>query len=313
MSTPQVCIVFNPTAGRGRAARLRDLFQREFPAGFDLCPTTGPGHAEELACAAARAGCPMVVAAGGDGTVHEVANGILRSGNPNTLFRILPIGSANDYAYSLEWEEKQGQAKNAEHEEVRLPGNDARFRVRQVDVGLARRPDGKTRYFVNGLGLGFNGTVTMESRRIRWLRGLPLYGLALLRAMWYHFEAPPMAIRFDDDLRETPTLALTVNLGRREGNFIMAPDAILDDGYFDYLHAGPLSRWTLLRQVPGMITGNLPRDHPQIRLGRCKEVQVRAQTPLVVHLDGEFFCLPGDGVCEVEAKLLPKALKVAVG
>src|SRR6202011_5089519 len=111
------------------------------------------------------------------------------------------------------------------------------------------------RYFVNGLGLGFNGAVTMESRRIRKLQGVLLYGLAMLRALCYHYTSPVMSVSIDADERKLPTLALTVALGKREGNFVVAPNAIVDDGLFDFLHAGALRRWELLSRVPGMITG----------------------------------------------------------
>jgi diacylglycerol kinase family enzyme len=155
--------------------------------------------------------------------------------------------------------------------------------------------------------------VTLESRRIRWLRGVPLYGLALLRALWRHFKHPRLKVAFDGQEREVPTLALTVALGRREGNFVLAPHALLDDGLFDYLHAGPISRWELIRHAPGMITGRLPQNHPRLWMGRCRRVTVASATPLLVHTDGEFFSKPEDGVLGLEIDLLPGRLRVQAG
>lgn len=290
MSEPKVCVIFNPKAGRRRPDELARRVRQECGAGAELRPTAGPGHAEELARAAALAGFEVVAAAGGDGTVHEVVNGLLAARRPEVAFQVVPIGSANDYHHSLEWEDGGP--------------------LRRVDVGLARRGDGRERFFVNGMGLGFNGKVTREARKIRHLRGIPLYGLALLRALCYHYDAPPLDLVFDGQSRHGPTLALTVNLGRREGNFVMAPDARLDDGWFDYLQAGDLTRLDLLRQIPGMITGNLPTDHPKIWRGRCRQVTVTSAAPLTVHLDGEFFCQPEDGMCQIEVRLLPGLLAV---
>jgi diacylglycerol kinase family enzyme len=85
---------------------------------------------------------------------------------------------------------------------------------------------------------------------------------------------------------------------------------VLDDGWFDYIHAGPLPRWQALAMLPRMATGTLPDDHPLIRQGRCREVHVRSEQPLCVHVDGEFFCQPADGVREVKVELLPAALRV---
>src|SRR5262249_46062062 len=163
-----------------------------------------PGHAEELARQAAEEGYAIVAAAGGDGTVHEVANGLLCAGRPDTTFGIIPVGSANDYAFSLGLGD----------------GQPAPAGVREVDVGVVRDARGRRRYFVCCLGLGFNGCVTVESRRIRRLRGLALYGLATLRALWYHYATPVMSLTLDGkETWQSPTLMLSLLIGRREGNF----------------------------------------------------------------------------------------------
>src|SRR5262249_28305985 len=103
----EVCVIVNPTAGRGRAQHWLEELQHGFRARAGLRPTTAPGHAEELAFEAVKAGFAIVAAAGGDGTVHEVANGILRAGRSDVIFHVLPVGSANDYAYSLDREKHE--------------------------------------------------------------------------------------------------------------------------------------------------------------------------------------------------------------
>ena len=150
----------------------------------------------------------------------------------------------------------------------------------------------------------------IEARRIRWLRGVPLYSLAVFKAMLWHFQKPRMLVRFDEKVRDVPTLALTLNLGRREGGFPLTPCADLSDGLFDYLHAGPVSRWDLLRHFPNMVRGTLPREHPRMWLGRCRELSVQSEAPMRIHLDGEFFCQPEDDVRDVEVRMLPGRLKV---
>jgi diacylglycerol kinase family enzyme len=290
VSTSTICIIYNPTAGRGRAPRRLEQLRQALGEQAQFLATQCPRHAEALALQAAKAGCAIVAAAGGDGTVHEVANGILRAGRPDVALAVVPIGSANDYAYSL------GLAS---------PG------PRQVDVGLVRAADGRQRYFVNGLGLGFNGAVTLEARGIRRLQGVLLYGMALLRALWTRYKFPRMLVALDGYIHDGPTLALSVAIGRREGNFVLAPEALVDDGLFDYVLAGVLSRWQLLRQLPAMITGRLPAKHPAVLRGRCRQVQVRSAEPLAVHLDGELFCRPEDEVRELEIQLVPAGLNVA--
>jgi diacylglycerol kinase (ATP) len=298
MSDADLCVIFNPVAGRGLAARRLEGLRRTLGARAQFRPTKGPGHAEELALQAAREGFPLVGAAGGDGTLHEVANGLLRAEALGTALAVFPFGSANDYAHSLGltagWWERR----------------DLHVELQPVDVGLVRAADGRERYFVNVLGLGFSGLVNLESRRIHWVRGLTRYGLALAKALWLHYRHPLMTVTRDGVVREVPTLSLSVALGRREGNFLLAPRAELDDGLFDYLHAGPVPRWELLRHFPGMIAGTLPSDHPRLWMGRCREVTVQAAAPLTAHVDGEFFTLPEENVRRLEVSILPGRLRV---
>jgi diacylglycerol kinase family enzyme len=293
-----VCVIFNPAAGRGRAAQRIDSLRRTLGSRAKFCSTRSPAHAEELAFEAAQTGFGIVAAAGGDGTVHEVANGLLRADRPQVALAVFPVGSANDYAHSL------GLAP-----EWWLSADPTAY-TRTVDVGIARSENGRERYFVNGVGVGFNGAVTLESQRIRRLQGVWLYSLALFRAFWYRFDAPVMTIQIDETIQHLPTLALSVAIGRREGNFVLAPHALIDDGLFDYLHVGSLRRWELFRYFPAMISGNLPTDHPVIRTGRCRRVNVHADTPLIIHLDGELFSRPQDGLCDLEIRILPAALRV---
>lgn len=297
MTGTDVCVIFNPRAGRDRAkarfVRLREVLGST--AVFK--PTEGPGHGEQLALEAAKAGFPRVAAAGGDGTVHEVANGILRAARPETILEVYPVGSANDYAHTLgldpEWR-------------IRA---DPSVQVRTVDVGVVRAPDGRQRFFVNGIGIGINGIVNLEARRLRRLQGLALYGTALLRAMCFRYAYPPMIVSLDGQERRVQTLALTLAIGRREGNFIMAPDAIVDDGLFDYLHAGPMPRLELLWNVPRLAMGWLPSRNPRLWRGRCSQVTVSSRVPIPFHIDGELFTDHERAVHTMEVCVIPGALR----
>ena len=295
----KVCVLFNPVSGRGRAQRILRSIEKDLSSQFVLQPLTGPGSGSAQARQAIEEGFSTIIAAGGDGTVHEVANGIMEAGRGDVVMGFWPMGSANDYAVNFGIKEPW---KNLHGERV----------IRNVDVGVAETEHGTKRFFINGMGLGFNGAVTVEARKIPWLRGMPLYGLGILQAMRRQFVAPRMKISFDDQLRESPTLALTINIGKREGGFPLTPSADACDGLFDYLHAGPLSRWELLRQLPNMATGNIPTDHPKVWLGRCRSAKIESESPLRVHLDGEFLCHPEDSVRNIEVRMLPGALRLQV-
>jgi diacylglycerol kinase (ATP) len=291
----ELCVIFNPHSGRGRAAGRLERLRSQWGSHAAFWPTEQEGHGADLAYKAAENGFTVVAAAGGDGTVHEVANGLLSAGRPDVAFAVVPIGSANDYAHSLGVDS----------------GAPPPAAERWVDVGTVRDARGRERYFVNCLGLGFNGKVTMEARRIKRLQGLALYGLATLRALWYHYACPPLSVSIDDQLATTTaTLMLSVLLGRREGGFVLAPDAQLDDGLFDYVHTGDLSRLEVLRFLPRLALAGPPKNHPKVRLGRCRRFVLQSPTALTVHIDGEFFAQPEDDVCDLEIGLLPRALRV---
>src|SRR5205823_6003399 len=156
------CVIYNPAAGRGRARRLIRRLGRQ--AGrFDFRMTGGPGGGTATAQAAIVAGHTTIIAAGGDGTVHEVANGILRAGRPDVVFGVWPAGSANDYAYALnvgaDWPLRSDWQKW--------------LSVMRADVGRVAG-GGRERFFVNGLGLGVNAAVSLLAHGTRHLRGLAL-------------------------------------------------------------------------------------------------------------------------------------------
>jgi diacylglycerol kinase family enzyme len=298
MSHPEVCVIFNHRAGGNRAharfARMRQALRNT----VEIRTIGEQEKGEELAFQAVKEGFPRIAAAGGDGTVHGVANGILLANSPQTIMEVYPIGSANDYAHTLgldpEWRIR----------------SDPGIGVQTVDVGVVTSPDGRRRFFVNGIGIGINGIVNLEARRLRILQGLAKYGTALLRAMCFRYEHPPMLVDFDGVQRRVQTLALTLAIGRREGNFIMAPDAILDDGLFDYLHAGPMPRLELLWNVPRLATGWLPFGNPRLWRGRCRRVKVQSSQPIPFHIDGELFTEYEKRVTSLQVEVLPGALRV---
>lgn len=292
------CVIFNPAAGRGRAKQRLERLVTNWPGETELWPTERSGHGRELAQAAAERGFDFVGAAGGDGTVHEVANGLLAVADSTAMLRIVPIGSANDLAASLRY---QFGATLAAEQGV------------AIDVGRVTSEHGRSEHFVCGLGIGLNGQVTLESRRVRGLQGLPLYAWATLRSVLRMSEAPAWSIQFGEEaVIETRTRMLSVLLARREGNFTLAPEAIHDDGLFDILHVGAMSRFEMLHWLPRVAWSGPPKIHPLVHSRRTDRVRVVSDAPLTAHVDGEMFCVPTDGVRELTAELLPTRLRVQI-
>jgi len=125
-----------------------------------------------------------------------------------------------------------------------------------------------------------------------------------------HFEAPPLTLTVGGHTTTGPVLMIGVYLGQREGGFPIGKDARLDDGLFDTFRAGQIARWELIRHLPGLISGNLPRAHPKLSRGQGATVAIARPVPLCCHLDGEFLCRPEDGVKEIHFAVVPKRLAV---
>src|SRR5690606_37502049 len=150
--------VFNPMADRGRsgqkASDLRAVVNEL--GGADWQGTKYPAHATEIAAAAAEQGYDTVVALGGDGTVHEVANGLLRvPAERRPRLGVVPIGSGNDFAYAA------GIQSNPFEAVKRLYAG----QERRVDAGLIRDGSGRSEYFVNTAGIGFDAAINIRSRK----------------------------------------------------------------------------------------------------------------------------------------------------
>lgn len=295
--TREWCVIFNPAAGRRRARRRLQRWREQLADRAEFRPTERPGHARELARQAVAEGFPVVGAAGGDGTVHEVLNGLLEADRRDVRLGLLPIGSANDFAYSFRT----------------APGDlTPPSPQRTIDVGQIRALDSeRVAYFGCSAGFGLSASVTVESRKLKRLQGLALYGCAALRALWSHFRATPLDIALDEaSPSRSPTLLFSLLNGKREGNFPLAPAAKLDDGQFHFVHAGPLSRWAVLKLLPRLGLVGPPANYPGIRQGTCQRAILRGDEPLTCHIDGEFFCLPEDNIRAVEVRILPARLVV---
>jgi YegS/Rv2252/BmrU family lipid kinase len=267
----------NPAAGRGAAVRAWAAVRAVLAAAgaeLEMAETGGPGHAAELAETAARAGWPAVLALGGDGTVHEAVNGLLRaSGGEVTTaaLGIVPVGSGNDFALLA------GIPRDPAEAARRIAAGGER----RVDVG---RIDG--RWFTNGVGVGLDARVAVEANRSRRGRGMGMYLWALARVL-RSFRPPVMRVEIDGEVMERPMTLVTVgNGGRHGGGFWICPDARIDDGVLDVCVCDGLSRPRILALLPRVMRGTHV-GASCVRMRRAHRVRITSDAPLPVHADGE--------------------------
>lgn len=298
-----VHIILNPRADRGRALQLKDklLEWGEGLGRLTLETTTRPGHAAELAQQAAAAGCDVVVAAGGDGTVHEIINGLVSGGRQDTLLGVIPIGSGNDFAYAFG-----------------LPLADPQVALRRIFTGapqpidLALLTDDRGRRLVvdNAIGIGFDAAVAVEASAITRFYGFVAYLVATLRVLAMHYDRPQLTIRYDDQVMQQRAIMMTIGLGPRTGGgFLITPAARHDDGLLDTCLVDPVGRLTILGLLPQVMKGKHVTS-PHIKMLRHRQVTVESDAPLAIHTDGEIFARLQDNVRRVTIMCLPAAIRL---
>jgi diacylglycerol kinase (ATP) len=297
-------IIVNPTSGRGAgepAIPVVEELLRGLGLSFDLVRTDRPWHAAELAQQAALEGYEVVVAVGGDGTANEVLNGLMlaqKAGTGNrTAMGVVSVGRGNDFAYGVGVPKDMAAACQLLAQGRRHP-----IDVGRVVGGLY--PQG--RYFGNGVGIGFDAVVGFEAVKMTRLHGFPSYIVAALKTIFLYYRAPLVRIQYDGHEVTQLSLMISIMNGRRlGGGFMMAPQALTDDGLFDLCIAGQVSRARIFALIPRFMQGT-QATHPAITTARAKKVVATAvEGVLPAHADGETLCTEGR---ELALELLPRQL-----
>jgi YegS/Rv2252/BmrU family lipid kinase len=300
-------VIVNPISGRGAGEKSYPLIEsllQQYGLNFDMCHTTSPGHAIQLAEDASENGFDVVVAAGGDGTANEVLNGLVRArqnGNGSAALGVISVGRGNDFAYGIDTPMDLETACRSLAENKR----------KWIDAGFVQGgeyPEG--RYFGNGVGIGFDAVVGFEALKLKRLSGFPSYIVAALKTIFLYFQAPMINIEFNNKTLTQPALMVSVMNGRRlGGGFMMAPKGLIDDGLFDLCIAGQVSRVAIFALILKFMQGT-QAGHPAIQMDRTGEINVSAVNGVLpAHADGETLCTTGE---KLELKIIPKALEVII-
>jgi diacylglycerol kinase (ATP) len=291
-------LIINPCAGRNRGRRYaRRLRQHLTTSGlnFRASFSRASGDIERQVIEACNSGCRHIVVAGGDGTVHEAVNGILKSG-ADAAIGLIPLGTGNDFAKSINlpvaW-------RDACDRVVRLIRSD---QPRIIDAGRCN-----DFYFANGVGLGLDAIVTATSERLKWVPGPIAYMLALGGLLRKPIPSTEAKIQHDKGIIEgRVSLAVTCNGQYVGGVFHLAPQARIDDGKFHLVVADAINRGQLIRHAPKVLRGT-HEDLSIVTTVATRRVVLSVDPPMPVEADGE---MRYESASELTIELLPGALRV---
>ena len=296
-------IIVNPVAGVHKSTfrkwpHIKSLLT-EHGLSFDYQYTEGAGHASELASAAAGDGYRFLIAVGGDGTINEVANGIL--GSPNaatTAMGIISTGTGNDFIRSA------GIPCNYAMACKHVTGE----RRSLIDVGIVEyTKDGKraSRYFINGAGVGFDAEVAEAGRGVpRFMGNTVPFVLSLLKTL-PGYRNKDIRLNIDGRVETRRVLTLVVSNGAYFGGGMrIAPEAELSDRHLDVLTIGDVGKVELLQVFPRVYKGT-HITHPKVRMEKAHSVTVECDRRILLQADGE---LLGEG--PVTFRIQPASLNV---
>lgn len=271
-------VVVNPKSGGGRAGRGEQIDARLRALGLrpTIHHTEAQGHATDLARNLAQEGADAVIAAGGDGTIHEVANGLLTSGTATAL-GVIPSGTGNDFAKLVPGAESLGGACA-----VIARGNLSRF-----DVGHAAW-DGGDEFFVNAMGIGIDVEVVRQIHKLPHLPGPLKYLLGLFRALAVYDPISLTAQLGGERLDRTVMMMAVGNGVCQGGGFYLTPDASPQDERLDLCVVDSIPLWLVPSVLTRVLRGSHTR-HASVTMRRFERVRFEANgaAPLYFQLDGE--------------------------
>jgi YegS/Rv2252/BmrU family lipid kinase len=291
-------IILNPFAGKGKAFRsIRTIekYLQKYYMKYDMVITDSPKQAVNIALESANKGFEYIVVAGGDGTINEVLNGIMKSNNPEEIkFGIIPVGGGNDFIKNIDYPKKI-------EKQVKL----LRRRVtKKVDIGQV-----EDYYFINTLGIGFDAQVAITYSKSKVLNGATGYMKAIMKTL-IKCKSYPVEIQVNDISIKGDKLFVSVGNGKCcGGKFLLTPEAKIDDGVFDFCIINKLTRREIIKFLPKVIKGKHV-NLPMVTILKGKEIIVKSNEDLPVYLDGEIPDLKDRK--NIDIKIIPKKINLIV-
>lgn len=294
-------VLLNPYANRWKAQQSWPQVEAELirvGVEFDLAVSEKRGHLTELAYQAAQQGFSPITIVGGDGTIGEVINGLIKASTSSTQsvgpVGIIPMGTANDFATNL-----------------RLP-LDIEGAVQKIKTGAIKNIDlcqVNEHYFVNNAAIGLEPTVTLIQQEMVWAKGTVRYLLAAILAI---LRNPKWQANLEWEGGSYKGLVSLVTVGngpRTGGLFYMTPHADPSDGFLTFVHAYRKNQLELFRIFPRTMKSG---EGSYVEMQGVYEInspwlKIHLETPSPVHADGEIF---DQAIQDLEYRVLPGKLQL---
>jgi len=288
-------LILNPKAAKGNAEKHFDrIFQNFKDAKYDhdIKFSEYPLHAESIANDAVKNGYDNILVAGGDGTLNEVVNGILKS-NGDPLLGIIPTGTCNDFIKAAGIPaDIQGSCDTI------ISGNSRTF-----DIGKAG-----DRYFINAVGIGFDVAVVQELQKTKHLNSFLVY-LSIVIKKIFRYKGIELFIQNGKDQSRRHALMLTIANGIcYGGNFNIAPHADPADGSLDAILINNVSPFKRLKILSKVFSGNHIKI-PDVHVFKTDSLTIKSVDNLLLQIEGELMTWLSK---EIHITILPKRLKIAV-
>lgn len=311
MPAPRTVFIINPQSQNGALGRqwphLGGKIRRELDS-FEELRTEGPGHATELARAAIADGAERVVAIGGDGTINEVVNGFFDAGqlrSPDVAFGVIPFGTGGDFRKTLRVPDDPVAAAR-----ILAAGHTRRLDVGKLEFTGHDGAD-QLRMFINIASFGLSGLVDdYVNKSSKRLGGKLSFMLATARAA-LRYQNQRVHLEFDGDPGDSADVSInTVAVANGRyfgGGMFIAPDAELDDGYFDVVVVGDFGRLEMAVSSGRLYKGtHLSHDKISHRRARVVRAEAVGADEVLLDVDGE-----APGRLPATFTVLPEILTVA--
>lgn len=299
---PRWLLLHNPVSNHGRS---REAVAATIPilrrvADVETYATAAQGDAMRVVSETGD-NYDAVIAMGGDGTVSEVVNGLMRlppSARPR--LGVIANGSGNDFAFAAGMPAEAVAA--AEHITRAVP--------RRIDVGAISAEAFETRYFANSVGMFMVAVIGIRAAEIRRVHGLLMYLIATVQTLAKDYAAAPIRLCVDGQESQHEVVMLTFGNGPREGGgFLTNPPADIADGVLNYTFSYAIPRLRMLSLLPAIMRGT-HGNQPNVRMGTGCSIRLDSEVAVPIHVDGEIWARSEDNLRSFEVCIQPGALEL---